>query len=91
MKRLEKIFAWFFMGGILGLITGAIGGLMDRGSMMILMPSGSPFWAIVGGFFGSIAGAIYGAISKLPPQTAHYMDPDSAGENTEAGKDRLQL
>ena len=77
MKRLERIFACFLGGGILGAIIGAIGGLMEGGSMMILMPSGPLLWAIIGGFFGCIAGALYGAFSKSPPQTKHFMDPDS--------------
>ena len=71
------------LGGLIGSIVGAIGGLMDRGSMMILMPSGPPFWAVVGAFFGTIAGAIYGAFSKLPPQDAQFITPQETTEKTE--------
>lgn len=85
MRRLERILAWFLLGGIVGSIVGALGGLMDRGSMMILTPSGSPFWAIVCGFFGSIAGAIYGAFSKIPPQHAHFINTEESIEKSETG------
>ena len=86
MRRLERILAWFLAGGLGGAIIGALGGLMDRGSMMILMPSGSPFWAIIGAFFGSIAGAIYGAFSKLPPQEAHFLPSGETADGKETDK-----
>ena len=82
MRRLERILGWFVAGGLIGSIIGAIGGLLDGGSIMILMPSGSAFWAIVGAFFGCIAGVIYGAFSKLPAQGAHYSSPEQAGDES---------
>lgn len=83
MRRLERILAWFLLGALVGAILGALGGLLDRGSMMILMPSGSPFWAIVGAFLVSIAGALYGAFSKLPAQNAHFIHFQETNENSE--------
>jgi hypothetical protein len=62
MRRLKRAFAGFFLGGFIGLVVGALGGLMDRGSMFILVPSGPPFWAIVGALVGSILGALCGAL-----------------------------
>jgi hypothetical protein len=52
------------LGVVVGAVIGAIGGLLDQGSMLILMPSGPPFWSIVGAFVGSIVGAFYGAFSR---------------------------
>ena len=83
VRRLEKIFAWFLLGGLIGAMIGALGGMLDRGSMMILMPSGSAFWAIVGAFFGSIVGALYGAFSKLPPQHSHFINPEETSEGSQ--------
>ena len=83
MRRLERILAWFLLGGLAGAIVGALGGLMDRGSMMILMPSGSLFWAIVGAFFGSIAGAMYGAFSKLATPVSHFIDSQETEKTAE--------
>ncbi len=82
MRRLERILGSFVAGGLIGSIVGAIGGLMDGGSRMILMPSGSAFWAIVGGFFGCIAGVFYGAFSKLPARDAHFIDPEHDGNES---------
>ena len=65
MGRLKKILAGFFSGIAVGAVIGALGGTLDQGSTMILMPSGPPFWAIVGAFIGSIVGTIYGAFSRL--------------------------
>lgn len=68
MRRLKKIFTGFLLGIMVGAVIGALGGLMDQGSMMILMPSGSPFWAVVGAFGGSIVGTLYGAFSGSSSQ-----------------------
>lgn len=84
MKRVERILAWFLLGGVFGAILGALGGLMDSGSMMILMPSGSVFWAIIGAFFGCIFGAVYGAFSKLTAQRAHFIKPENTTDAGEA-------
>ena len=86
MRRLERILAWFLLGGLCGSIIGALGGLFDRGSMFILVPSGNPFWAIIGAFFGGIAGAMYGAFSKFPSQDAHLMNSEESYEESETGK-----
>jgi len=51
------------LGIVVGAVIGALGGILDQGSMMILMPSGPPFCAIIGAFVGSIVGALYGAFS----------------------------
>ena len=64
VRRLKRAFVGFLLGIVVGAVIGALGGLLDRGSMLILMPSGPPFWAIVGAFMGSIAGAFYGAFSR---------------------------
>ena len=63
MRRLKRIFAGFFLGIVVGAVIGALGRLLDQGSMFILMPSGPAFWSIVGAFVGSIVGALYGALS----------------------------
>ena len=63
MRRLKRAFTGFLLGIVIGAVIGALGGLLDQGSMMILMPSGPPFWSIVGAFVGSIVGALYGAFS----------------------------
>jgi membrane associated rhomboid family serine protease len=68
LRRLKRAFAGFLLGIVVGAVIGALGGTMDKGSMMILMPSGPPFWAIVGAFFGSIVGALYGAFSRSSSQ-----------------------
>jgi len=86
MRRLKRIFAWILYGGLIGLVVGGLGGLLDRGSMMILVPSGSAFWAIVGGFLGMIAGALYGAISKLPTQNDHSANMDRRSDGSEMQK-----
>ena len=86
MRRLERILAWFVAGGIIGSIIGAIAGLMDGGSMMILMPSGSAFWAIVGAFFGCIAGVFYGAFSRLPKQDAPFTSSEQTGDGSKQGE-----
>ncbi len=65
MRRLKRIFSGFLLGILVGAVIGALGGLLDQGSMMILMPSGPPFWSIIGAFVGSIVGALYGAFSRL--------------------------
>jgi hypothetical protein len=83
MRRLKKIFAGFLWGIVVGAVIGALGGTMDRGSMMILMPSGPPFWAIVGAFVGSIVGALYGALSGLSSQDT---TSSKSGEFNEKGK-----
>ena len=57
------------MGIAIGALLGAIGGTMDRGSMMLLMPSGPPFWAIIGALGGGIVGALYGALARVAPQS----------------------
>jgi len=62
MRRLKNAFVGFLIGGLTGLIIGALGGTMDRGSMMILMPSGPLFWAIVGAFVGCMVGALLGVL-----------------------------
>ena len=64
MRRLKRIFYGFLLGIVVGAVIGALGGLLDQGSMMILMPSGPPFWSIIGAFVGSIVGALCGAIWK---------------------------
>lgn len=76
MRRLEKIIAWFLIGGAFGSAIGMLGGIMDRGSMMIMLPSGNPFWAIVGAFLGCIAGALWGAFSRLSPPKAQFITPE---------------
>jgi hypothetical protein len=63
VKRLKRIFSGFLLGIVVGAVIGALGGLLDQGSMMILMPSGPPFWSIIGAFVGSIVGALYGSFS----------------------------
>ena len=72
MRRLKRAFFGFLLGGMVGAIISAIGGTFDRPSMFILVPSGPPFWAIVGMFFGSIVGALVGALMK---SSSH--DPNS--------------
>jgi hypothetical protein len=52
--------------------------MLDRGSMMILVPSGNPFWAMVGAFVGSIVGALYGLISRPPSRGVSHCT--SAGD-----------
>lgn len=88
MRRCARILAWFLLGGMVGAFIGALGGLMDRGSMMILMPSGSSFWAIFGAFFGSIAGAMYGAFSKSPPTGAHFTSSEEFIEESETSNQK---
>ena len=63
MRRLKRAFTGFLLGIVVGAVIGALGGLLDQGSMMILMPSGPPFWSIIAAFVGSIVGALYGAFS----------------------------
>lgn len=65
MRRLKRIFAFSFLGIMVGALIGALVGTLDRGSLLILMPSGPPFWGIIGAFIGGIAGMLYGAFSKL--------------------------
>jgi len=65
MKSLNRIIAWFFYGGIAGAILGALGGMFDRGSMFIMVPSGAIFWAIFGAIVGSIVGALAGVFWTL--------------------------
>jgi hypothetical protein len=84
MRRLKKIFAGFLWGIVVGAVIGALGGTMDQGSMMILMPSGPPFWGIVGAFVGSIVGALYGALSGLSRQDATSL---KSGGFSERGKE----
>jgi hypothetical protein len=50
------------MGLIGGAVLGALGGILDRGSMLILVPSGPPFWGLVGALAGGLAGALGGAV-----------------------------
>ena len=64
----------FLLGFPAGAIIGALGGTLDRGSMMILVPSGPMAWAVVGAFFGSIAGALYGALSRPPIEGYHLSE-----------------
>jgi hypothetical protein len=68
MQRLGKIFASFLIGGIAGAIVGAIGGMFDRGSLFIMVPSGPPAWAIFGAFVGCLLGLCYGAFAPIAPQ-----------------------
>jgi hypothetical protein len=84
IRRLGRIFSWFLWGGLIGAIIGAIGGIFDRGSMMILLPSGSVFWSIIGAFFGSIAGALYGAFSRIPSPDVRSINPERSAEEVEA-------
>ena len=84
VRRLGRIFSWFLWGGLIGAIIGAIGGIFDRGSMMILVPSGSAFWSIIGAFLGSIAGALYGAFSRIPSQDVRAINPERSAEKVEA-------
>jgi len=58
MRILKRVISGFFLGGIIGSIIGAIGGLFDRGSLVIMAPSGPLVWAIFGAFCGCIAGAL---------------------------------
>ena len=66
------------MGLAIGALLGALGGTMDRGSMMLLMPSGPPFWAIIGAFGGGIVGALYGAIARIAPQSDTTTKPKTS-------------
>ena len=88
MRRLNRIFTGFLLGGAVGAAIGALGGTMDQGSTLILMPSGPPFWAIIGAFFGSIVGALYGALSKSSSQGFTYIK--SGGRNERDKKDEMQ-
>jgi hypothetical protein len=83
MRRLERILACFVLGGLGGSIVGTIGGLFDKGSLFILVPSGNPFWAIVGAFIGSVAGALYGAFSKLKSKKTHFINTDETSKKSE--------
>ena len=78
MRRLKRIFSGFLLGIVIGAVIGALGGLLDQGSMMILMPSGPPFWSIIGAFVGSIVGALYGAFSGLSSKDVN--SPKSKGD-----------
>ena len=88
MRRLKRTFNGFLLGGAVGAAIGALGGTMDPGSTLILMPSGPPFWAIIGAFFGSIVGALYGALSRLSSQGFTYIK--SGGRNERDRKDGIQ-
>ena len=66
------------MGLAGGALLGAIGGTLDRGSMMLLMPSGPPFWAIVGAFGGGIVGALYGALARIAPPSDTTTKPKTS-------------
>jgi len=66
-------FTGFLLGIMVGAVIGALGGMMDQGSMLILMPSGPLFWAIVGAFIGSIVGALYGAFSGSSSQDVNSL------------------
>lgn len=67
MRRFRRALAGFFLGLVGGAVLGALGGTLDHGSTMILMPSGPPFWALVGATAGSFVGALYGAIFMPRP------------------------
>ena len=84
MRRLKNIFTGFLLGIVVGAVIGALGGTMDHGSTMILMPSGPPFWAIVGAFVGSIVGTLYGAFSRSSSQDVTSI---KSGEFNESGKE----
>lgn len=83
MRRLKRAFAGFLLGSLVGSIIGALGGTMDRGSMLILMPSGPPFWAIIGAFVGSIVGALYGALSLSSSQDVNSLTSEGFSEISE--------
>ena len=83
MRRLKKMFAGFLLGMVVGALIGALGGTLDRGSMFILVPSGPPFWAIVGAFFGGIAGTLYGAFSKLSSREVPFSKSEGLSEGGE--------
>jgi hypothetical protein len=84
MRRLKKIFSGFLLGIVVGAVIGGLGGMLDQGSMLILMPSGPPFWAIVGAFVGSIVGTLYGAFSGLSSQDVTSI---KSGGFSERGKE----
>jgi len=88
MRRLKKTFAGFLLGIVAGAVIGALGGTMDQGSTLILMPSGPPFWAIVGAivgaFVGTIVGILYGAFSGSSSQDVTSL---KSGSFSERGKE----
>jgi ABC-type nitrate/sulfonate/bicarbonate transport system permease component len=86
MTRLRRAFAGFLLGGFLGAIIGALCGTMARGSMFILVPSGPPFWAIVGMFFGSILGTLFGALMKLSSHVPNSLTSDGFNDRIEKHK-----
>ena len=86
MRRLQKIIAGFLSGIVVGAVIGALGGTLDQGSMLILMPSGPAFWAIVGAFIGSIAGSLYGMFSRLSSQDVISVKSEGFSER---GKERI--
>ena len=88
MRRLNRAFTGFLVGAAVGAAIGALGGTMDQGSTLILMPSGPPFWGIIGAFFGSIVGALYGALTRSSSQGFTYIK--SGGRNERDKKDEMK-
>jgi gas vesicle protein len=62
MRVLKKAVQGFLWGILAGGVMGALGGLFDRGSMVILAPSGPVFWSLFGAFIGAIVGPIAGIL-----------------------------
>ena len=88
MTRFDRTFTGFLGGCFAGAILGALGGLLDRGSMMILLPSGNPFWAIVGAFGGSFVGALYGLISRPPSRGGNHLTSDEVVPTDDTHKEK---
>ena len=84
MRLLKKTVAGFLWGIVVGAVIGALGGTLDQGSTMILMPSGPPFWAIVGAFVGSIVGTLYGVFSGIFSQVTSKNIGGTAKEKKKA-------
>ena len=83
-NTLKKIFnrmvVWCFRGGVAGAIIGALGGLFDRGSLFILVPSGPLFWALFGAFCGCILGAVVGPFTLLGSHRKTSREPTAIEE-----------
>lgn len=84
MRRVKRVFAGFLLGIPSGAIAGALGGMLDRGSMFILVPSGPPFWAIIGAMAGGIVGALAGALALSFSKKGEFI-PDAQAANEKDG------
>jgi hypothetical protein len=87
MRILKRVIAGFFLGGTIGAIIGAVGGVFDRGSLFILVPSGPLAWAVFGAFCGCIAGAFVSIFwawdAKLNLPSNHYQIQDNTQTKSE--------